>query len=123
VQGKATTTSGTIMPVQITGGGVPANTAITITARTSPRGASSGIDLRYGTCTASTLCVKTSFVFMQYDPTTPDGQSDYDQWTGTIPGQPAGTKVEFELQATGAGDGSSELSQASLGVPWSYTSN
>ena len=37
--------------------------------------------------------------------------------------EPAGTKIEFQLQATGAGDLSSMISQASLGVPWSYTSN
>lgn len=123
VQGKATTSSGTIMPVSITGGGVPANTMVTVTARTSPRGAASSVTLRYGTCTASTLCVMSSILFMDVDPSTPAGQSDYEQWTVNVSGQAAGTKLEFQLQATGAGDGSSMISQASLGVPWSYTSN
>jgi hypothetical protein len=38
-------------------------------------------------------------------------------------GKSSGTKLEFELQATGAGTPSAIISQATTGVPWSYTSN
>jgi hypothetical protein len=122
VQGKVTA-GGVAMQVTLTGGGVPAQSVVTVTARTSPRGAAASLDLHYGTCTASTLCVMTDVLFMALDPSTPAGQSDYDQWTVDVPGQTAGTRLAFQLQATGAGDGSSMISQASLGVPWSYTSN
>ncbi len=122
VQGKAAV-RGVAMPVSLTGGGVAANSVVTVTARTSPRGAASAVSFRWDTCTASTLCVLTDLLFMDLDPSTPAGQTDYDQWTVDVPGQTAGTRVEFQLQATGAGDGSSMISQASLGVPWSYTSN
>jgi hypothetical protein len=123
VQGKHTASDGTSMPVSITAGAVPANNPITVTARTSPRGAAASLDLHYGTCTAGTLCVMTSTLFMSPDPATPADQSDYDQWTVNVPPQTPGTKVEFQLQATGAGDSSSMISQASPGVPWSYTAN
>jgi hypothetical protein len=123
VQGKDVASDGTSLPVSISGGAVPPNNAITVTAQTSPRGAAASLDLHYGTCTGSTLCVMTSTLFMSPDPATPADQSDYDQWTVNVPGQDAGTKVEFQLQATGAGDLGSMISQASPGVPWSYTAN
>lgn len=122
VQGTATV-GGVTMQVSVSGGGAPANSAVTVTARTSPRGAAASLDLNYGTCTANTLCVLADILFMSPDPNTPSGQTDYEQWTATIAAQTAGTKVAFQLQATGAGDLSSMISQASLGVPWSYTSN
>jgi hypothetical protein len=123
VQGSAKNSSGMAVPVQITGGGVPASTVVTVTARTSPRGAASGVKLTYGTCTASTLCIRSSFLVMGLDPSTPAGQTDYDQWTVNVPGQTAGTRLEFDLMATGAGDLSAQSSYASPGVPYSYTSN
>lgn len=55
------------------------------------------------------------------DPNTPAGQTDYDQWTVTVPAQTAGTGLQFELAVTAAGGGAM-LSQASLGTPWSYSS-
>jgi hypothetical protein len=122
VQGTATG-GGVTMQVSVSGGGAPANSAVTVTAWTSPRGAAASLDLNYGTCTANTLCVMAYTLFMSPDPNTPSGQTDYQQWTATIPAQTAGTKVAFQLQATGAGNPSSIISQESLGVPWSYTSN
>ncbi len=110
--------------VSLNGGGVAANTVVTVTARTSPRGAAHTVELDYGTCTASTLCVMTSFTFMTLDPNTPAGQTSYDQWTANLAGKSSGTKLAFQLQATGAGTSAiSIISQASTGVPWSYTSN
>ena len=110
-------------PVSLAGGGVAANTVVTVTARTSPRGAAHTVEVDYGTCTASTLCVMTDFLGMTLDPNTPAGQTSYDQWTANLSGQSSGTKLAFELQATGAGTSSAIISQASTGVPWSYTSN
>jgi hypothetical protein len=123
VQATATDALGTVTPVSPMGGTAPANTAVTVTARTSPRGACAGMDLDYGKCTAGTLCVMAYTLFMDPDPSTPADQTDYDQWRAKVPAQPAGTKIEFQLQATGAGDLSSMISQRSLGVRWSYTSN
>lgn len=107
--------------VSVTGGSAPAGGTVTVTARTSPRGAADSISFEYGTCTSNTLCIMTSFLFMGLDPNTPAGQTDYDQWTVTVPAQTAGTVLQFELAVTAAGGGAM-LSQASLGAPWSYTS-
>jgi hypothetical protein len=110
-------------PVFLSGGGVAANTVVTVTARTSPAGAAHTVEVDYGTCTASTLCVMTAFLGMTLDPNTPAGQTSYDQWTANLPAESSGTKLEFQLKATGAGSLSAIISQASTGVPWSYTSN
>jgi hypothetical protein len=59
---------------------------------------------------------------MALDPTTPAGQTDYDQWTVDLPAQAAGTKLEFELYATESGGIGGVLSPANLNMPWSYTS-
>jgi hypothetical protein len=107
--------------VSVTGGSAPAGSPVTVTARTSPRGAADSISFEYGTCTSNTLCIMTDFLFMGLDPNTPAGQTDYDQWTVTVPAQTAGTVLQFELAVTAAGGGAM-LSQASLGTPWSYTS-
>jgi hypothetical protein len=120
VQGKATV-GGNVVPISLTAGAAPANSPVTITARTSARYAASTIKIEYGTCTANTLCIKTGLVFMALDPSTPAGQTDYDQWTVDLPAQPAGTKVEFDLYASESGGFGGVLSQASLGKDWSYT--
>ena len=121
VQGQ-TNSAGALMSVSVTGGSVPAGSPVTVTARTSPRGAADSISFEYGTCTSNTLCVMTGLLFIGLDPNTPSGQSAYDQWTVNVPAQTTGTELQFELAVTAAGGGSM-LSQASLGTPWSYTSH
>jgi len=121
VTGSATV-GGAVHPVFLNDGGAPAGSAVTVTARTSPRGAASSVKVNYGTCPSGTFCSTIALMFMSHDPSTPDGQTDYDQWTITFAAQSAGTSLQFQLYATEP-TGNGILSQAAPSTPWSYTSN
>jgi hypothetical protein len=107
-----------MVPVTLTGGGTaPALSAVTVTAQTSPRGATEQVQLFL------TVDQKMSVLGMTLDPSTPDNQSDYEQWTVDIPAtQSIGNKVSFYLTATGYGVIATS-SGPSAGTSWGYTSN
>jgi hypothetical protein len=108
---------GTMTPVTLTGGGTaPASSAVTVTAQTSPRGATEQVQLFL------TVDQKTSTLGMTPDPNMPD-QADYDQWTVDIPATNSVlNKVSFYLTAKGYGviAGSSGPMP---GTDWGYTTN
>jgi len=113
--------NGTKQTVSLTGGSAPASGPVTVTARTLPRGATQSVELRHRWRTATQIGTTTTTLFIDLDPNTPAGQSDYDQWIVDIPPQTSGTQILFSLEASGYGS-PFIISQASTGMDWTYTS-